>query len=52
MLNGETAPYFFVLQVDPLDDDGEPSSMMVDDDQKGGIWYSSRLKGLGERFPE
>jgi hypothetical protein len=63
MLNDEAAPLFFVwvngkkyppaiLRVDPLDSDGEPSSMVVDHDQKGGAWYSSRLKGTAWQKPK
>ena len=54
MLNAEAEPYFFVwlngkkyppaiLQVDARDK--EPVSMLVLHDEKGGMWYSSRLKG-------
>lgn len=63
ILNGEAAPYFFaylkgkkyppaILQVDPLDESGEPASMVVDHDQKGGLWYSSRLKGTVAQKPK
>ncbi|HJQ37648.1 MAG TPA: M1 family aminopeptidase [Thermoanaerobaculia bacterium] len=63
MLNNETTPYFFVwvngkkyppaiLQVDALDDKGEPASMAVDHEQKGGMWYSSRLKGTAWQKPK
>ena len=53
ILNGETDPFFMVwvngkklppaiLSVDPLDD--EQTTLIVLDDDKGGLWYSSRLK--------
>jgi len=58
ILNGETDPFFMVwvdgkklppaiLSVDPLDD--EQTTLIVLDPNKGGLWYSSRLKREIER---
>ena len=54
IIDGDTQPYFFVwvngkkytpaiLQVDMRDK--EPATMMVFHNEKGGLWYSSRLNG-------
>ncbi|MGK2856643.1 MAG: M1 family metallopeptidase [Thermoanaerobaculia bacterium] len=58
ILNGESDPFFLawvngkkipsaILSVDPLDD--EQTTLIVLDANKGGLWYSSRLKRDIER---